>query len=76
MGVLDHKQRLGKSLALGTCLFLFKMFSLHHGTKKLEEGKPLFPANHAHKLTILSLFLLNISHEHMHQRYQFYMQTL
>jgi len=37
MGVFDHKQHVGKSLALAICLSWFKMSSLHHGMKKLEK---------------------------------------
>lgn len=60
MGVFDHKQHLGKSLALVICLSWFKMFSLHHEMKKLEKGMSLFPANNAHKSRTLLLLIFPI----------------
>lgn len=49
MGMFDHKELLGKSLALAVCLSWFKMFSLHHEMKKFEKGICLFQANNTHK---------------------------
>lgn len=57
MCAFDHKQHLGKKIALAICLFWFKMFSLYQGMKKLEKGMSLFPANNAHKSRAL-LFLI------------------
>lgn len=67
MGMFDHKELFGKSLALAVCLSWFKMFSLHHEMKKLEKGICL----EIQCTQVKNSPLFCISHKDVHRRYLF-----